>query len=115
MSIDDLKLRTKTLIPLAAMALVILAMVSFGALKLIGISDQASEIIEHRDVAASQLIRASRAMLTAPYDVLAALVFDGDTAQGRAASEGFPKAIADVDSILDEAMRLVPDKAAEIA
>jgi len=69
MSIDNLKLRTKTMIPLAVMAFVVLAMVGFGAMKLSAISSDASEIIEHRDLAVTQLVRATRLMMMAPYSV----------------------------------------------
>ena len=41
MSIDNLRLRTKSLIPLGAMAFVVLAMVAFSAQRLIAISETA--------------------------------------------------------------------------
>ena len=42
MRVDDLRIRTKTLIPVVGMALLALAMVAFGAVKLIGVSATAS-------------------------------------------------------------------------
>ena len=115
MTIDNLKLRTKSLIPLVIMALVVVAMVAFGADKLSTISSTATEIIEHRDLAATRMAMAARNMALTPYSVFGTLVYDGDSAEGKAAAEGFPKAIADTKSLLDDAMKLVPDKAPEIA
>jgi CHASE3 domain sensor protein len=50
MNIDNFKLRTKILIPLALIALVTLAMGAFSTLKLSNMSKTASDIIERRDV-----------------------------------------------------------------
>ena len=115
MNFDNLKLRTKALIPLSVMALVVFAMVAFGASELSRLSDRASELIERRDVAASQMARASRYMLLASLSVLGSLLYDSDSPEGRAADEGFPKAITKAEGLIDEAMTLAPDKASEIS
>ena len=115
MSIDNLKLRTKILIPLSLMAFVILAMVAFGAQKLSDTSRKASEIIERRDMAAVLIVRASRNMVMVPYSVFGALLYDPDGPDGRIAAEGFSKAVAQTNSLLDEATKLTPEKASEIA
>jgi methyl-accepting chemotaxis protein len=112
--IDNLKLRTKVLIPVAAMALVIVGMVGFGAAKLTDISESASEIIEHRDFAANHTVRAGREMVQTSAFVFGALTFDGNSPAGQAAKEGFPKAVAGAQSDLAEAAKLLPDHAAEI-
>jgi methyl-accepting chemotaxis protein len=114
-TIDNLKLRTKTLIPLAIMALLVLAMVGFGAVKLSGVAGTASEIIEHRDVAAVQLARATRQMVTIPYSIFQTLVYDDSTPEGAAAGPLFARSVSQAESLLDEDMRLIPDKASEIA
>jgi methyl-accepting chemotaxis protein len=115
MNINNFKLRTKILIPLALIALVTLAMGAFSTLKLLEMSRTASDIIERRDVTISLMERAARDMLQAPYYVFAGLVFDSESAAAHTAQDGFPKAVAEVTSLLDEAMKLSPDKAAEIA
>jgi methyl-accepting chemotaxis protein len=115
MSVDNLKLRTKILIPLSLMGLVILAMAAFGAQKLSDISGKAREIIERRDMASVLIVRASRNMVMAPYSVFGALLYDPNGPDGRAAAEGFPKAVEQVNSLLDEVAKLTPEKAAEIA
>jgi len=58
--------------------------------------------------------RAARDMLQAPYYVFAGLVFDSESAAAHTAQDGFPKVVAEAKSLLDEAMKLSPDKAAEI-
>ncbi|MGD0720887.1 MAG: EAL domain-containing protein, partial [Roseiarcus sp.] len=112
--IDDLKLRTKTLIPLVVMALAGMGMIAFGAFQLVSVSGRASQIVERRDLAATQVARAARQMLDVADAVFASLVYSGDSAGGRAASERFPARIQEADELLNQAMTLVPDKAAEI-
>ena len=114
MKIDNLKLRTKTLMPLTMMALTVLAMVAFGAMKLSGISLAANDIIDHRALAATTLVRATRSMVMVPYSVFGTLFYDSDSPEGRDADAGFPKSIAAADSLLDDAAKLLPEKAAAI-
>ena len=73
MTINDLRLRTKSLIPLALMALVMLGMVVFDASRLIGVSETASDIIETRDLAAFKLVRVGRLIVQIPYAVEAGI------------------------------------------
>ncbi len=115
MNIDNFKLRTKILIPLALMALVVVGMGAFSTIKLWNMSATASDIIEHRDVTVSLMNRAGRDIVKAPYLVFAALVFDGDSAAAHTAADEFPKVVAEAASLLEQAMTLSPDKAAEIA
>jgi methyl-accepting chemotaxis protein len=115
MNVDNLKLRTKMLIPLTMMALTVLAMVAFGATKLSGISAAANDIIDHRALAATTLVRATRSMILVPYSVFGSLFYDSDSQEGREADAGFPKSIGAADSLLDEAATLLPEKAAVIA
>jgi methyl-accepting chemotaxis protein len=114
MNIDNLKLQTKTLLPLALMALVVLCMVSFGSFNLSSISGRASDIIERRDMAVTRLIRASREMVLAPYAVFGTLVFDGESQAGKAAEAGFPKAVTNAVLNMDEAAQLLPGHMTDI-
>ena len=111
MKIDNLKLRTKTLMPLIMMALTVLAMVAFGANRLSSVSETASEIIEHRDLAAVTLVRASRSMVLTPVFRVRRPSMKMTAPEGRAADKGFPKAISATESLLDEAIKLLPYKA----
>jgi methyl-accepting chemotaxis protein len=115
MRVDDLRIRTKTLIPVVGMALLALAMVAFGAVKLIGVSATASEIIERRDAGVDLLVRASRDVLEMGYDVFGVILFDGSQAQGKVAADGFAKTIDQATQHLDAAAALLPDKADKIA
>jgi methyl-accepting chemotaxis protein len=112
--IDNLKLRTKMLIPLSMMALTVLAMVAFGAMKLSSISLAANEIIDHHALAATTLVRAARSMVLVPYSAMGTLVYDGNSPEGRAAEAEFPKSVAAGLTLLDEAAKLLPERAAEI-
>ncbi len=91
MRIDNLKLRTKSLIPLAVMAIAVFAMVAFAAQKLIAISEAAGEIIDHRDKAANYAARAALAMMMAPYSVSGALIYDASFPRGTRGELGFPR------------------------
>jgi methyl-accepting chemotaxis protein len=111
MNIDNLKLRTKSLIPLAAMAIVVFAIVAFSAQRLMAISQSASQIIEHRDKAAAYAARATQSMIMAPYSVSGALIYDGSSPEGRAAASGFLDSVDKFNSLLDAAANLDPDDA----
>eukprot|EP01037_Dinobryon_pediforme_P017497 gene17497-17694_t len=114
MSFDNLKLKTKTLFPLILMALVVVGMVAFSAVKLGSISGTANEIITKRDKGISFLIRGSRRMQEVAYNTFGMLAYDNDSDAGKAAVEGFPYAIKTANEFVDQAIMLMPDKAADI-
>ena len=114
MSIDNLKLRTKVLIPLALMATVVLAMVGFGANRLNGVAAVASDIIEKRDVAAVELTRAAGAMSGVTHAVFAVLLYDQDDPARKAAKNDFETMVPEAGRLLTQAAAHLPDKAAEI-
>jgi methyl-accepting chemotaxis protein len=114
MKIDNLKLRTKALIPLMMMALTVLAMVALGASKLSSVSAAAEDIIEHRALAATSMARGSREMVQLSESVFGALMFDADSPEERAAVAEFSTAIAAADSRLDDAAKFLPEKASYI-
>jgi len=114
MKIDDLKLRTKALMPLAIMVIAVAAMAGIGAFKLAYISGRASDIIAHRDKAAVYIARASRTMMMAPYSVFGALVYEGSSPEGRTAQSDFFSEIDKLDTLLDHAAELVPDYASNL-
>jgi len=114
MSVDNLKLRTKFLIPLALMAVVTLAVAAFGAIRLVGVSSTASDIIERRDLAAVELTRAARVIDEAPRLVFAMLLYDeGDPAR-KTAQRDFDSLAPNATALLNQAAGRLPDKAAEI-
>lgn len=113
--INNLKLRTKVMIPIAIIAVVVLAMVSFGAMKLAEVGGAASDIIEHRDLAAVQMVRGARRMTQAASSILGSLVYDSNDPVGRAANEAFQASIDKAIECIDKAIGLSPDKASAIA
>jgi methyl-accepting chemotaxis protein len=114
MKVDNLKLRTKVLIPLMVMAAVVVAMVVFGATRLIGVSTTASDIIEKRDLAAVELTRAASAMSGVPHAVFAVLLYDQDDKARKAAKQDFEAMVPEAGKLLNSAAAHLPDKAAEI-
>jgi methyl-accepting chemotaxis protein len=114
MRIDDLKLRTKALLPLLVMVATVIVIVAFGALRFSELSSTANAIIQDRDRAAVQMLRVSRRMTLLTYDVLAVIGYGGGGPEGRAAISDFQTVEAEAQPLLDEAGRLLPDKATEI-
>ena len=115
MKLDDLKLRTKALMPLAIMVVAVAAMAAIGACKLAYVSSSANDIIAHRDKAAVYVARATRTMMMAPYSVFGALVYDGSSPEGRTAQADFYSQVDKLDSLLDTASQLSPDYASTFA
>ena len=113
--IDNLKLRTKILIPLALMAAGVLVVAAFGATRLMRVSSMASVIIERRDLAAMEIARASHLMAAAPHAVFAILLYDKDDPQRETSKKEYQTLVPDSVALLDHAATLLPDRAAEIA
>jgi len=114
MTIDNLKLRTKVLVPLVVMAAMVVAMVVFGATRLIGVGAAASDIIEKRDLAAVELTRAAQAMSGVPHAVFAILLYDQDDKARKASRRDFETLAPEADKLLGLAATHLPDKAADI-
>ena len=101
MKIDNLKLRTKALIPLAVMCLAVAGIVGFGAWRLDDLSRSAGEIIAHRDKAAIFVARATGTTMMAPYSAFGALVYDGSSPEGRTAQADFGSQLDKLNSLMD--------------
>jgi methyl-accepting chemotaxis protein len=114
MNINDLRLRTKSFIPLAVLALTVVGIVGFGASRMNAIGNFAADIVENRDVAALKISRAARAVVYIPYSVDGALLNDNDSAAGQATLKDIKVAPAEADTLLREGAALIPDRAAEI-
>lgn len=115
MNFDNLRLRTKALLPIVALVLVVGAIIIFGATRLIGVSTSASDIIEHRDQGAQLMVRGSRFVIMTGYAVFGVLAYDSDTVEGKFAAASYPTSIERANASFTQAMRLLPDKAATIA
>ena len=115
MRIDNLRLRTKALIPLVVMSLAVLGIVGFGAYRLDGLARSAGEIIAHRDKAAIFIARATGTTMMAPYSAFGALVYDGSSPEGRTAQGDFLSEIDKLNSLLDAASQYLPEYASSFA
>ncbi|HXT07373.1 MAG TPA: methyl-accepting chemotaxis protein [Roseiarcus sp.] len=111
MRIDNLRLRTKSLIPLALMALTVIGMVAFGASRLFNVSSSASEIIEKHGLAAEDIAKAGRLVVQIPYAIDAAALNDDNSPAGRAASEDVKASAPAAVALLQEAAGLLPQHA----
>ncbi len=108
MKVDNLKLRTKALIPLAVMCLAVAGIVGFGAWRLDDLSRSAGEIIAHRDKAAIFAARATGTTMMAPYAAFGALVYDGSSPEGRTAQADFANQLDKFNSLMDSASQYLP-------
>jgi methyl-accepting chemotaxis protein len=106
--VDNLKLRTKALIPLAVMCLAVAGIVGFGAWRLDDLSRSAGEIIAHRDKAAIFAARATGTTMMAPYSAFGALVYDGSSPEGRTAQADFSSQLDKFNSLMDQASQYLP-------
>jgi len=111
MRFDDLKLRTKTLIPLVGMAIVFAVVIASGAVKLNDLTHRYGQIISGVDPATLRLSRASRVALEVSRDVYDALNYDSSDPRSKQASSDFRGAKAKGDQTFDEAATLNPSKA----
>ena len=115
MSLNDLKLRTKTLLPLAILGLTVIAMAVFGAAALRNISSTASHFIEERDVATIKVTRAGRLLAQISAATNAVLLNDNDSTEGVAAQQQFASAAKDAEALFEEAAQALPEHAADLA
>ena len=111
MSFDDLKLNTKTLIPLTGMALVFTAVIGVGVVKLNGLTQRYGEITSSVDPAILRLNRATRVANEMGRDVYGIVVYDPTDARAKAVASNYAAAKATGDQAFDEAISLNPTKA----
>ncbi len=115
MKFDNLRVRTKTILPVALMGAMLIAMVAFGATRLNDISSRAEGLIAKRTHAGLLLARVSRMAVSVPYSVFGSIIFDSDLPGGKAADDDFKHVSDAAQSMFDEMAGLIPDKAADIA
>jgi len=111
MRFDDLKLRTKTLIPLVGMAIVFAAVIASGALNLSNLTHRYGQLTTGVDPAIVRLSRASRIAVDISRDVYESLNYDSADPRAKAADADFEGAKDEADGSLDEAASLNPANA----
>ena len=115
MTIDNLKLRSKVLIPLVLMAIGVLAVAGLGAMRLNSVSSTANNIIERRDLAAVDLNRAARTTAAVPQAIFSILVYDQSDDARAEWTKGFESLMPESTALLDRAAAQLPDFAVDIA
>jgi len=108
---DDLRLRTKTLIPLIGMAVVFAFVIAGGAFKLNDLTHRYGQIINGVDPAILRLSRASRIALEVSRDVYESLNYDASDPRSKQASADFTNNKTKGDQTFDEAITFNPAKA----
>ncbi len=111
MRFDDLKLRTKTLIPLIGMAAVFGAVIAGGAFKLNDLTHRYGQITTGVDPAILRMSRASRIVLQVSRDVYEALNYETTDPRAKTAAADYADNKAKGDQNFDEAITLNPAKA----
>jgi methyl-accepting chemotaxis protein len=111
MRFDDLKLRTKTLIPLIGMAVVFALVIASGAFRLNDLTHRYGQILSGVDPAILRLNRAARIAVDISRDVYQDLNYESTDPRARAADADFVDAKAEADKSFDEAAALNPTKA----
>ena len=115
MSLNDLKLRTKNLVPIAIMVVTVVGMVALGAVRLHEISAAARVIIEERDLGAAKSVRAGQAVAHIPYAIDRIILNDSESPAGLAAQKDYETSARYAEQLLHEAESLLPDRASELA
>ena len=115
MNLNDMKLRTKNLIPLGIMALTVLVMVAFAAMKLSDLSARSREIIEQRDVATFDCVRASRITSNIVLDLYSVVLNDDESEQAKIAQADFEKAAKSAQDLIAQAAVFLPDQTTKLA
>ena len=111
MAFDDLKLRTKVLIPLVGIGVLFAGVVAGGTIQLNSLTHRYNQITGGSDQAILRLNRALRITNEMGRDVYAGLVYDPSDARHGAVEANYAAAQAAGDKALDEAAVLVPAQA----
>ena len=115
MAFDDLKLRTKVLIPLIAMAAIFGCLIGGAVMKLNDLTRRYGQITTNIDPAILRLNRALRITDELDRDVYAILVYDPSDPRAKPVAAHYASARAAAEKALDEAAQLNPAKAEQYA
>jgi methyl-accepting chemotaxis protein len=108
MSFDDLKLRTKTLIPLVGMAVIFTAVIGVGTAKLVELTRRYGQIASGVEPAMLQTARAARSANEVVREAYGLLSYDPQGSWAKQVTADFQRAKAKGDQQFDEASRLNP-------
>ncbi len=113
MGFDDLKLRTKILIPLTGMAILFGGVIAVGTVKLGGLTNRYSQIASHVDPAMLTSARAVRTANNVVREAYGLLNYDPAGEWAKKVAADFAGAKASGDKQWDEAIRLNPSAASK--
>ncbi|MBG0810700.1 HAMP domain-containing protein [Methylosinus sp. H3A] len=114
MRFDNLKLTTKSLLPLALTCLLFLGATALGVHRMSDLGQRYEDLTEHSYAAVVKLLRSNRAITEFGLSVHQMIAYDSDSPISRAAQKEAASVGPRVDALLGEAMQLEPVRAAEI-
>lgn len=115
LDLDNLKLSTKTLIPLGGVAALFALVLGLGIYRLHTISGEYANLVERSNVAIVKVMRANRLAAEIGYSTHVILDFQADNPQSIAAQESFKKSPPAAQALLKEAAELWPEYSKELA
>ncbi len=87
MFLDNLRIRTKALIPVVVLAIAVLTIVLVGSYQLSSLNTAAQDIIDRRDQGLASLLKATRTVNVLKLTVFQSLMYADEAAASQAVSE----------------------------
>jgi methyl-accepting chemotaxis protein len=112
MTFDDLKLTTKSLIPLGVTSLLFLAVTALGAHRVTNLTESYDYLVERSDAAVIRMLRSSRALTEIGHAMHQMIAHDSQSSLHRAARREFESAGPRIDELMKEAAQFDPPRAA---
>ncbi|PZR35990.1 HAMP domain-containing methyl-accepting chemotaxis protein [Caulobacter segnis] len=110
--IDNLKLLTKIMTVIGLMAVLALGGAIFGVLQIMKVDTAYSELTDHRAPAAVELVRINRSLNKLSYAAYRTLVYDGASAEAKAAAKAGADAVKEINTAAAKAKQIDPAQAA---
>jgi len=114
MTLDNISLGKKALIPLAVLTTFFAIAMGLGVVRLNSVSAEYANLVEHSNVAIVKTMRANRLAAEIGYATHVILDFQADNPQSIAAQESFKKSPHQAQSLLKEAAALWPQFSKEL-
>jgi methyl-accepting chemotaxis protein len=114
LNLDDMKLGTKSLIPIGLMGLIIVAVTALSTQQLNDLTARYAFTVAHSDAAALKLAKATRVVTEIGYAAHVIIDYDGDNPLSKRAVKTFETAVSRADALFDEAAQLIPARAKDV-
>jgi methyl-accepting chemotaxis protein len=112
MTFDDLKLTTKSLIPLGVTSLLFLAVTALGAHRVTNLAESYDYLVERSDAAVIRMLRANRVLTGVGHAMHQMIAHDSQSPLHRAARRELEDAGPRIDELMKEAAQFDPPRAA---